>query len=127
VKREVKVNKEFKKGDKVIYGGSVYTITKVNNSGKWADIDNDTTATSAYLHDLTHYVESPTVKNQQDFNNALDQLELDFGELTGDLPEFTKKEKTNDLYCNCGIPEVITNSAYGNIFEVCLKCKKERI
>lgn len=67
------------------------------------------------------------------------QLSLDsfFDELTGEDESWQREyfadggvidfRKGSDLYCQCLKPSLKTNSAYGNVFEVCTKCKKERI
>ena len=139
------MNKDFKVGDEVIYGGIKFKITKIGIKGTWADIDNDTTATSVWLRDLTPYVESPTVSNHWGSvaisEEASRQLDLAFGELSGEDESWNmeyfaeggiekpraSKGSDSDLYCQCSIPEIIKNQAYGNSFLYCKGCKKEKI
>lgn len=116
---------EFKVGDEVIYNCVKYTVKSVG--AVCCEIVNDTTHTYVPFKDLTHVKVAPTVRETEAVISALDQLELEFGELTGDLPEFTRKEVNSDVYCSCSIPEVIKNQAYGNSFLFCKGCRKERI
>ena len=141
------MNKEFKVGDEVMYNNKKWTII-YEWKNNW-EIDDGTCSISVSGKDLTHYVESPTVRNHAkealDSFNAnmikLGQLELDFDELTGEdeswnMEYFAEggiekpralKGSDSDLYCSCSIPEIIKNQAYGNSFLYCKGCRKERI
>lgn len=121
------MSKEFNVGDEVMYNGVKYTISKVSPSKEILDIENDKTQTHVWAREVTQVQVAPTVTGVISREAIKYQQELDFGELTGDLPEFTRKEVNSDVYCSCSIPEVISNQAYGNSFLYCKGCRKERI
>jgi len=145
IERIMIMNKEFKVGDEVMYNNKKWTII-YEWKNNW-EIDDGTCSISVSGKDLTHYVESPTVKNQfVDRTNdlirqAIGQTEFCFDELTGEdeswnMEYFAEggiekpralKGSDSDLYCSCSIPEIIKNQAYGNSFLYCKGCRKERI
>lgn len=69
---------------------------------------------------------------QKALEEALEQLELDFADNfwdddfalidhAGSLPDIP-----DDTYCQCKEPEIVVSEAYGEKFDYCRACKKER-
>ena len=120
-------NKEFKVGQKVWYGTSIYTILKFRGfRGKddiIAEIYNDATAIDVWTKDLTPIKIAPTVANK--FGDEYDDFEglpLEFW-AKDDPMDFPK----DDLYCNCILPNLKKDRANFKDYYVCLDCKKERV
>ena len=114
--------RKFQVGDEVMYSGCKYSIIRLSDIIDSADLENDRTRITVWLKDLTPIVESPTVRAGQ---LAMDAFWED--ELTGEDESLNDPLFTVDLmYCNCCEPSLKTNTAYGNVFQVCTKCKKER-
>lgn len=120
------MSKEFKEGDEVIYEGRKYKISHVTS--KYALIGNDITSIIAHKRNLKHKEE------QQQLGLFPDGIYID--ELTGEDESWNmeyfaeggiEKRKGSDLYCSCSNPILKMNSAYGNTFQVCTKCKKEKL
>ena len=120
--------KEFKVGDKVWFGKSIYTIKRIYEAQTIAKIENDTTETDEFLSNLTHWepIISPTVESHETHLKAAQEaLSLDdhWKREYGIFPPILKGD---DTYCHCGSSNTVVNSAYGNVFTYCRNCKKER-
>lgn len=70
---------------------------------------------------------------EKELEEALKQLELDFGDdlwdddfalmdYAGSLPDLPN----SDLYCDCKEPDIVKSQAYGESFDYCRSCKKEK-
>ena len=127
--------RKFQVGDEVMYSGCKYSIIRLSDIIDSADLENDRTRITVWLKDLTPIVESPTVKDQMNdaFRYATSQLELDFDELTGEDESWNMEYfaeggivALDPMYCSCHHPTIKVNQAYGEKFNFCTTCRKER-
>jgi hypothetical protein len=68
------------------------------------------------------------VIDPHEYDILADILDDDDWELMGlpDLPSDDEIQSIMELYCDCKEPNIIKNSACGEVFDYCKKCKKER-
>lgn len=114
-----KEKNEFKKGDKVWYGTSIYSIDKFRGKDdRIAEISNDTTAIDVWTKDLTPIKVAPTVQQELELTGEDESINLNLN--NGSCVNL-------NLYCSCVLPNLKKNMAYGSSFYICLDCKKEKI